>query len=1124
MGTFVPSDIAVREAIRDDVRKNLCVEAGAGTGKTTVLVDRIVKILSTGHARVEQLAVITFTEKAAAELSGRVRQGLEDALTAAVAGDECARLEQAILGLNHAHIETIHAFAAGLLRERPIEARLDPGFTVLDVLPSKMAFEAAWGDWLTEQMAIEPPDGPPTALVNALNLGLKFEHVREAAERLYRFRDVLPLSPYEREDIDIDRALADMRPHVDALRIEPRMRDLSDPAYLAMPEFVDLYEGLVSMRGEAQSLRRAIATTETPSFYLGNADRWHDKKDCKAAKAEMTAIVAVIKQCRSEMRHNAVADLVEWVTGFIAYYEDRRRDDGAADFDDLLIWARNLMRDKSEVRAYFHEKYRCVLVDEFQDTDPIQAEMIVRLCEEGEPATNWREARLRDGSLFVVGDPKQSIYRFRRADITMYDDVKRHVFRDGVREITQNFRSSQPIIEWVNRTFAPLFVEQAGVQPRYVALEHHPEYVCQPEEALTLVRGVVQPPPPDASTRAPTNMRRCEAGAIAAIIADAVRDRSWRVRTEAPGESRPATYGDITILIPSRTELPLYEEALAGADVPHRHEGGRTFFARQEVRELIALLRAIDDPSDQIAAIAALRSAAFGSSDEELLLHRTNGGWFSHVSVPDRSTGAVPDALRAIHRLAEGRFKQTLPELVRTVLDQTRLVEFSMLQPQGEQVAANLLKMVDHARAYAAAQPGGLRGFVRWLKEHLATDADAADAEVSEDSDDVVRIVTIHASKGLEFPVVVFANMNTDRVDRTNAMADRREHVLHIKLGKRDEEFRTPGYDDAETDDKMHALAQERRLLYVAATRARDRLVVPFFDDGSRRKSTDEPKTLNQWLCSVDADEGAVAAPESTAATHLPVWRRPLATPARNAPERVVAARTAWRRDRDALRSSAAAGLRIITASSLKADWEAPFTEIDRVRRGRAAEFGSAVHALLERVDLRRGDGAGIDALAVAAATEAGMPDRVADLAAIARNALDSAIMRRVRASLAAGGRVLPEVGFSAPTPNGGLTEGRIDLLFEEGIGAGRGLIVVDYKTDNVSRADADIRANKLYYKQAQVYAWAAQRATGMPVREVVFLFARIMPVAHESMIAVDANFIASAETLVSTAALDVLG
>ena len=830
-----------------------------------------------------------------------------------------------------------------------------------------------------------------------------------------------------------------------------------------------------------------------------------------------------MKECARKLRRNATADLMQWLGGFVDYYEDRRRADGVADFDDLLIWSRNLIRDSAEVRRYFQRIYTCILVDEFQDTDPIQAEMIVRLCEDGAPAENWRQARLRPGSLFVVGDPKQSIYRFRRADITMYDDVKRGVFGEDVREIVQNFRSAEPIIAWVNHAFEQLFDEKAGVQPHYISLQAHPDYVCDRVDALTIVRGAVAPAKPGGNV-AIGDVRRAEAGALASIIAAAVNDGSWRVRVKGAVTHRPAAYRDIAVLVPKRTELHFYEEAFASADVPYRHEGGRAFFGRQEVRDLIALLRAIDDPSDEIAAVAALRSAAFGCSDEELFLHRGSGGRFDYTRVTPDATGAVADALRRLRALSAMRSDLALPEFVRTVLDATRLVEFAMLQPQGEQIAANLLKLIDQARAFADAQPGGLRGFVRWLKDNIARDTDASDASISEDSDNVVRIVTIHASKGLEFPVVVLANMSGDRTIRTNVIVDRRDRMFHVKLGNKDHDFQTPGYDDAETVDREHALAEEIRLLYVAATRARDRLVVPFFVGASEKTpdwSKKERKSLNDWLRSAGADAGdAIEAPAPTGGDmRVWRWRQQSVPPA--AVAQAVERRTAWQADRAALIVEAATSLRIVTATSLKDGWEPPFAaEEDRVRRGRAAEFGSAVHALLERIDLL--DPGDLDARAHAVAAEFGMPERAAEMATVARQALASDVMRRVGDALRGGGRVLREVGFTAPLPGdgGGYAEGRIDLMFEEAGEAGRGIVVVDFKTDNVQADEADIRA-ATYGKQAQIYAWAAHRATGMPVREVVFLFARI---PRESATLVDAAFMAAADALMRDAAVGVTG
>ena len=482
---FEPSDEKVRDEIRTQLDANICVEAGAGTGKTTVLVDRIVEILRTGHASVEQVAVITFTEKAAAELASRVRRGLEERLRdPAVDAAEGERLGAAIRGLNHAHIETIHAFAASLLRERPVEAELDPGFDVLDELPAQLAFRAAWDEWITAEMAA---DEPPAALLNALNLGLDFKYVREAADRLNRHRHALPLRAYEAPPANTDALLDTLRDAADSLRaMNPRMRDPEDKAYVAIPEVVDLCDGLLALR-EGGSLQRAIAAASLPN-YNGNRTKWFDPDECGAAKGQMERVKKALAAHTGAMRSGATGDLVRWLEGFVHYYAAQRRDDGVADFDDLLIWARNLVRDNAEVRRYFQGKYRCMLVDEFQDTDPLQAEMIVRLCASDGGETDWRRAALRPGGLFVVGDPKQSIYRFRRADITMYDDVKRELF-GGARAIVQNFRSAEPIIAWVNRVFGQLITERAGVQPRYIELEHHPAY--EGTDAVTIVRGTV---------------------------------------------------------------------------------------------------------------------------------------------------------------------------------------------------------------------------------------------------------------------------------------------------------------------------------------------------------------------------------------------------------------------------------------------------------------------------------------------------------------------------------------------------------------------------------------------------------------------------------------------------------
>jgi ATP-dependent helicase/nuclease subunit A len=1104
-----PGDQRERDRIRDDVHVNMCVEAGAGTGKTTVLVDRIVNILASGHSDVQHLAVITFTEKAAAELASRVRQGLEAALVSTTDEQTKKRLERAARDLNQAHIETIHAFASSMLRERPVEAALDPGFEVLDELPAELEFDAAYDEWLTAEMGA---DDPPDALVDALNLGLKFDLVREAAEHLHRHREMLPLHAYDAVYTDARATVDTMRPLIERLTtLAPAVRNDDDEGYGELLRMQMLHADLVARRDNVTLIRRTLANAPRPKSTAGHQSNWRTPQDCRDMKRTHKDLGQLLEDATDAMKQAAVAALATWLQGFVQHYEARRRAAGKADFDDLLIWARNLLRDDVRVRAYFQDKYRCVLVDEFQDTDPLQVEMIIYLCAEDDGNGDWRHARLRPGSLFVVGDPKQSIYRFRRADIAMYDDVKEHVFEDAPVAIVQNFRSVPGVIDWVNGAFSRLFAEQRGVQPKYIPLAADPTLPAT--DAITVLRATA---PPSSGNRASIDdVRRYEASLLGALIRRQVERGEWLVRDGRTKGARPATFRDITVIVPTRTMLQIYEDELARARVPYRHEGGRTFFQRQEVRELVAVLRAIDDPADGVAAVAALRSAAFGLSDEDLLLHRVNGGRFDFASMKDDATGPVADGMRVLRELAQHRYDMPLPDLVRAVIDRTRLVEFAMLQPQGDQLAANLLKVIDQARTFAEASGAGLRGFVRWLKLNVARVSDETDAVISEETDDVVRILTVHASKGLEFPIVVFANMNTGRVDRTKVIADRDRGHLHVKLGAKKDGFRTPGYDAADVAEAQHTLAEELRLLYVAATRARDRLVLPFVD-GAGVPPPDEPKSLNDWLRSVGAHEAAAPfdlALLPAADAELPAWRAPRVGGAAEAEVAGVRAdRDGWAAAHESLIARGRRPLDIRTASALKPAWERAAHHDDGARRGSATDFGVAVHALLERCELRSER---LAQLAENVAKEYGQTSRVQDMVAVAERALASESVARALRSP----RLLLEAPFSAALPQdeaaGGLAEGRIDLLFEED----GGIVIVDFKTDAVTANDVDERAAH-YRNQALVYAWAVERATAMPAREVIFLFARP---GIERPFAVDDAFRAEAEALMRSPLAEVV-
>ena len=401
---FVPADAAARARIKSDLESNLCVEAGAGTGKTTVLVDRIVQILRHGFATIDEIAVITFTEKAAAELSAGVREEFEKGLASlGDSGGEAAerdRLRGALLGLHRARVETIHAFAANLLRERPVEAGLDPNFEVLQGLAGGLAFEDAYENWIERLFG---GSGEETALLRrVLNRGFDLKQVRNAVDAVHDHRDVLPLRRFTEvvhADVgifvrDVERICGDLE------SVGHTCTNHEDRGYLQIADATAFRDELLRAADDSARLERVIFE-RPPSFNLGLGSKgsFGGADECQRMKDSFKELRELIEDTQNALRAEALAEFLPVAEDFVRAYEKRRRLDGRADFDDLLLWARDLLQDNLEVRAYFQRRFRCVLVDEFQDTDPVQAELIVYVCSEvvnDEGAgTDWLDLALR---------------------------------------------------------------------------------------------------------------------------------------------------------------------------------------------------------------------------------------------------------------------------------------------------------------------------------------------------------------------------------------------------------------------------------------------------------------------------------------------------------------------------------------------------------------------------------------------------------------------------------------------------------------------------------------------------------------------------------------------------------
>jgi len=1081
----LPVDQADRDAIRTDLEATLLVDAGAGTGKTSELVERVTALLRTGRAEIRSLAAITFTEAAAAELRHRVRDRLE---TLAAGEDDPAaadRLAAALAGMDDAAFTTLHAFAQRLLAEHPLEAGLPPRVEVLPEAEELAAFERRWDRFLGELL-----DDPAAAgLVRcASDLGFRVGALREVAQGLSDDLERVGLLAAG-QDLPVPDTGALRAALADALALRARCADDADGLAAHLDGPVTVLAQALAAPGDADDVVRLLADAPALTSGRGNRARWD------GAKAQVTAALARAEAERAALV-GAQCDAVgralgSRLAGFTTSWADERRQEGRLRFHDLLVGARRLLASSPGVRDGLRRRWTHLLIDEFQDTDPLQIELAVLLASgDADPAGDWAAAALDPGRLFVVGDPTQSIYRFRRADVAVYDRARRHLPVQA-RSLTQNFRCVPGIVDWVNAVFTALIGPGVpGGQPPYRPLTAQRDPVGD-APAVRRFGG-----PSDGSS---AEVRLQEADDVAAVVGRVLAER-WPVVDRRTGEVRAARRADIAILVRRHRTVRLLERALEDAGLPYRIESRSLIWATDEVRDLVTILQAVEDPADEVAVVAALRHPAFACDDRALLDWRAcGGGWRPTRPDPDGVPADHPVAvafarLRALH---DQRHRFTVGGLVEHLVADLRLVELAFAHRRPRDRWRRLRFLADQAHAFHD-DGGDLRGFLRWTAQQAARDVRVDEFVVDEPDDDAVRITTIHGAKGLEYPIVVLLGLDVDRKrlpGQPRVLWDGPAGV-ELSLGGA---LRTAGFDPARKREVALHAHEEARLLYVGATRARDHLVVSLH----HRDGTDCHARELLGLEGVDAAWGEVAVDP------VPAPDPPRPSPAAPDPGDTAATAelAAWRADRTA-RLRAATSPRVLAATAIAealgpAGHAAPpgapppgaglppDDDLGGEGRGDGTALGRAVHGVLEVVDLA--DPRGVDDLARAQAAREGIPDRAGDVAAMARSALAAPAVRA-----AAAGRHWREVHVGTPL-GGAVVEGYIDLLAEE---EGE-LVVVDYKTDALA-GRTPVGATARYRAQAATYALALEATTGRRVRRCVFVLTSL-PEAAEVVLAGDA-------------------
>lgn len=1080
----------------------LFVEAGAGTGKTKQLVDRVVALVLDAGVPMRAIAAITFTEAAASELRARVREAferlIEDVTTSA---PRRLGAEQALADLDGAAIGTVHAFAQRILSEHPVEAGLPPHVEVLDEVETLLAFGRRWEEQVDRMFADPALDD---VIICARLLGVRVDHARMPS-----LRDIATVFADNWDRIEAIAATPVALPAVDRGPALAAMAAL-DPVLDRCRAVADdkLAERLLGFETEMASVRRTLESGSDRAVWraIAGCEKWSHKNLGKAdayggkdGKQAVVDTVIAAETALEELRLQAADAVLTVFAGEVARFtlasaRERRRE-GRLEFHDLLVLARELLRTDAEARRSLHDRYERLLVDEFQDTDPIQIEVATLIAASvtgPDPVPGrWEDVAVEPARLFFVGDPKQSIYRFRRADIGLFLQARDRFAGEAVR-LTTNFRTVAPILAWVNDVFGGLMAEEIpGRRPQYEPLAARREPSAA-DHRVTLL-GV---PHEKAEKLKAGPLRELEAATVADAIAGILADPdAWPVEEKGtPGSWRPARPEDIAILIPTRTSLGVLTDALRERGVEFRAETGTLVYETQEVRDLVAVLRAIAFGSDAIALVAALRSAIFACADDDLVTYVAAGGRWEIGRTPPVDLSPdhpVVAALDYLDGLRSTRWWTGPSDLLERLVEDRQVMALGFGAPRARDVWRRVRFLIDQARLFESSQSADLVEFVAWCELQRSDMARVHEPLLPESDDHAVRIMTMHGAKGLEFPITVLSGLTTK-------ISGRRAGVRVLFDGDRVEVSARKGVGtvgfDRRADLEVEMDEEEKlRLLYVACTRARDHLLI-----GAHHIEGSQSFAQMVW-------EAASGRPQDH-------WRHvpgpaPATLVVHDAPESVapvdaaavVAAHREWCESRERLltrgrvaRTISATELRQAAAGGVALDAEADDGEAGTVaalvvatgdehapawRRGRAATaFGRAVHAVLEAGP---GSAAELAARARQAAAVEGLATRAEEVAAAAGSALRAAVVA------AAGSDARRELYVAAPV--GGRTiEGFVDLL----VPTPDGYLVVDYKTDAITDPAARDRKTRDYAVQLAAYALVIEAVTGTAVAGGVLVFA----------------------------------
>jgi ATP-dependent helicase/nuclease subunit A len=814
---------------------NTWVSAGAGSGKTRTLVELYVRLLTEDGLSPERLVAMTFTEKAAAEMKDRIRDAIDERLLAAADATEAERWTKLRRELVRAPISTIHSFCAALLREHPAMARIDPAFAVLEEREAWRLLSKALENVILGGVQSEDP--AVTRLVDLYGL---------AAGEMGGYGLIQAVAGLYAQMVQAGQTVAECRAKIPepaelvAPALDELIRTLDDRVRTALDGSVKQRQDAAAFMPRWSDIKMRFAQGLPPDLSLKEVGRL--ERALKGRRWRSGAIKECLEHLTDALAERmsvpVLHDLLDLVARVEAAYVAAKNRKSGLDFEDLQVKARNLLRDFPALQQLYQETWDVLMVDEYQDTNGLQDSLVRLLC----PETATRK-------LFMVGDPKQSIYGFRGADVSVFMAWRERLA--SVCHLQSNYRSVPCIVDFVNAFFGEEVLAGqggAGWQIRFgpddgMKAERAGEGTIQ---VLSVERG---------QDELTDDARSREASLLADHIWASVQG-SEPLRVA----DRPARWGDCAMLFRVTSQIKVYEHELRRRNIPYYVVKGQGFFECQEIKDVVNVLAWLDDPTDGISLAGFLRSPMVGLSDNALLRLAKGGGLAEGTAALDTAEedAALARARAWLLEWRELRDRLAPSELVERIVRSTGYLAAIVPLFQGAQKVANVRKLVDLSREYEESGPYNFRGFVRYLTTLIDDKAREPEYPVWAERADVVRLMTVHQSKGLQFPIVYVPQMARENRIHPEAVMFHVERgvVAKVRVDKYHPWLKPPAMAAVEAERKDREIEESRRLLYVALTRAADHLVMSG-EFGPRQARADTwAGWLRRWLGGDESAKG----------------------------------------------------------------------------------------------------------------------------------------------------------------------------------------------------------------------------------------------------------------------------